>query len=70
MMPKPHISPTSQTPNLDKTQKRRHINETTVSENNPLALLQFRSSILCVAFKGFRLVALKFALTLLGLRLW
>ena len=44
------------------------LGETTVADNYPLALLLFRSSMLCVAFKDFRLVALKFALMRLGPR--
>ena len=48
----------------------QNFNETTVAHNKPLALLGFRSSVLGVAFKGSQLVALKFALVRLGLRLW
>ncbi len=47
----------------------RTFNEATVAHNCGWAPLRLRKSILCVAFKGFRLVALKFALWRVGLRL-
>ena len=44
------------------------LNATTVANKSALRLLWVRKSILCVAFKGFRLVALKFSLLQLGVR--
>jgi len=46
----------------------RTFNETTVAHNPTLALLWLRRSMLCVAFKRFGLVALKFSFWRLGLR--
>ena len=48
----------------------RNFNETTVADNDDLALSWLRKSILFVAFKDFGLVALKFVFTRFGLRLW
>lgn len=48
----------------------RTLKEATVTHNKCLASLVLRRRILCVAFKGFELVALKFAFTQFGLRLW
>jgi len=50
----------------------RNLNETTKAFNNALPLWWLRKSILCVAFKDLRLIALKFAFALspFRLRLW
>lgn len=48
----------------------RILNATTVANKEKSRLLWLRKSILCVAFKGLQLIALKFALSPFELRLW